>query len=261
MEKIEILLKDVGMTYSLPKKEKNHVLKHIDLAVRKGEFISLLGPSGCGKTTILRLMADLLQPTEGQVMVSGLSAREARKHQKYGMVFQSPVLYEWRTVKENIRLPLELTGIKKKQQDIIIEKQLQLVDLWGQENKYPHELSGGMQQRVGIARALALNPDILLMDEPFSALDEFTRQRLHEDLLWIWRSTGKTIVFVTHNISEAVFLSDRICVLSANPARINAIIDVPLPRPRGEAIYHSQRFFDTVNQVRNAFSGGYNDNI
>ena len=177
------------------------------------------------------------------------------------MVFQSPVLYEWRTVRQNVALPLEILKISKAEREKIVDKQLELVSLNGYGDHYPHELSGGMQQRVGIARALALNPDILLMDEPFSALDEFTRQNLHDDLLKIWETTGKTIVFVTHNISEAVFLSDRICVLASGLGEISALIDVDLPRPRTAAVLKTDQYFDLLKKTRESFEVNYDGNI
>ena len=237
------------------------VLKDISLDIKKGEFFSLLGASGCGKTTLLRIIADLADPTSGSVTIDGASRTEARKAHKYGMVFQSPVLYEWRTVRQNVALPLEVLKIPKEERERIVDRQLELVSLNGYGDHYPHELSGGMQQRVGIARALAVDPDILLMDEPFSALDEFTRQNLHDDLLKIWETTGKTIVFVTHNISEAVFLSDRICVLASGLGEISALIDVDLPRPRTAAVLKTEQYFDLLTKTRESFEVNYDGNI
>ena len=210
---IEIRLKDIGMEY------QNGVtaLTNVSIDIKKGEFVSLLGPSGCGKTTLLRIIADLLKPTSGEVTVGGETPTEARLKRKYGIVFQSPVLYDWRTVKKNVILPMEILKVPKADREERAMQMLELVGLKDFANRYPKQLSGGMQQRVGIARALAIQPEILLMDEPFSALDEFTREKLHEDLLRIWRKTDKTIVFVTHNIAESVFLSDRVCVLSPHP--------------------------------------------
>ena len=211
------------------------VLNDISLDIKKGEFFSLLGASGCGKTTLLRIIADLAEPTSGRVTIDGTSRTEARKAHKY--------------------------GISKAEREKIVDKQLELVSLNGYGDHYPHELSGGMQQRVGIARALALTPDILLMDEPFSALDEFTRQNLHDDLLKIWETTGKTIVFVTHNISEAVFLSDRICVLASGLGEISALIDVDLPRPRTAAVLKTDQYFDLLKKTRESFEVNYDGNI
>ena len=260
-DEVAISFSKIGMTYTSADNEKRTVLDNVSLDIKKGEFISLLGPSGCGKTTLLRIIADLLQPTSGSVTVAGLSASTARKSNRYGMVFQSAALLDWRTVADNIALPLELQKKTKEERKEAIRRQLRIVDLEGHENRYPHELSGGMQQRVGIARALATDPDILLMDEPFSALDEFTRERLQGDILRIWRKTGKTIVFVTHDIAEAVFLSDRICILSTHPARLVSVLDVNLPRPRETAIRKTSDFFHTVERVRDSFEVTYNENI
>jgi ABC-type nitrate/sulfonate/bicarbonate transport system, ATPase component len=230
-------------------------LQNINLDIRQGEFISLLGPSGCGKTTLLRTIADLLQPTSGSISVRGQSPREIRLQKKYGIVFQNPVLYDWRTVRRNVCMPMEMMGIPKKDRIARVTKMLELVGLMEFGKKYPHELSGGMQQRVGIARALAIKPEILLMDEPFSALDEFTKEKLHEDLLRIWKKTNKTILFVTHNIQEAVFLSDRVVVLSPHPGRVSAVVDIDIPRPRTLATKNTSQFNDLVAKVRNSFEG------
>lgn len=254
MEEVEIMLKDIGMVYKTEGKEVT-ALTNVSIDIKKGEFISLLGPSGCGKTTLLRVMADLLQPTSGTITVSGETPKEARLKKKYGIVFQSAVLYDWRTVLKNIMLPLEIMHVPKEEQKRKAMQMLELVGLAKFANSYPRELSGGMQQRVGIARALAINPEILLMDEPFSALDEFTREKLHEDLLKIWGKTNKTIVFVTHNIAESVFLSDKICVLSPHPGRLSAVIDVDLPRPRTNEMKNTQQFTDLVAKARNSFEG------
>lgn len=258
---IAVSLSQVGMTYNVAGQEERVVLDNVSLDIRRGEFISFLGPSGCGKTTLLKIIADLLQPTGGAVQVVGLTAEAARRTHKYSMVFQNAALLDWRTVEDNVALPLEMQHVPKAKQAEIIRRQLDIVDLNGYARSYPYELSGGMQQRVGIARALATDPEILLLDEPFSALDEFTRERLHGDILRIWRETGKTVVFVTHNISEAVFLSDRICVLSAHPARLVSVLDVPLPRPRETALRKSSAFYQTVAQVRECFEETYHENI
>ncbi|HEX2926463.1 MAG TPA: ABC transporter ATP-binding protein [Ruminiclostridium sp.] len=230
-------------------------LQNVNLEIKQGEFISLLGPSGCGKTTLLRTIADLQQPSSGSISVRGMTPREVRLQKKYGIVFQNPVLYDWRTVRRNVCMPMELMGLTKKYRTERVTEMLELVGLYNFGKKYPHELSGGMQQRVGIARALAIKPEILLMDEPFSALDEFTKEKLHEDLLRIWNKTNKTILFVTHNIQEAVFLSDRIVVLSPHPGRVSAIVDVNLPRPRALSIKDSTEFAALVSKVRNSFEG------
>jgi len=251
---IAVRLDHVGMTYSDNGSEVA-ALRGVSLDIQKGEFISLLGPSGCGKTTLLRIVADLLQPTEGSVLVDGGTPRRARLQKKYGIVFQSPVLYEWRTVQKNVELPLELMKLTKGERAARAEKMLALVGLTEFAGHYPQQLSGGMQQRVGIARALALRPEFLLMDEPFSALDEFTREKLNEDLLDIWQKTNKTVLFVTHNIAEAVFLSDRICVLSPHPGRLSAVVDVDLPRPRTKELRDAPEFTALVAKVRGSFEG------
>lgn len=251
----EIEIKDVGMTYPDDGGKSVTALTNVSLGIQKGEFISLLGPSGCGKTTLLRIIADLLEPTSGSVSVAGSSPRQARLGKKYGIVFQNAVLYDWRTVRKNVRLPLEVMGIPKTEWEDRVDSMLDLVGLSDFGSHYPHQLSGGMQQRVSIARALAINPEILLMDEPFSALDEFTRERLHEDLLRIWRRTNKTVVFVTHNIAEATYLSDRVCVLSPHPGRLSAVVDVALPRPRTPEMRESGEFFELVSRIRNSFEG------
>lgn len=248
---IEISLKNIGMEY------QNGVtaLTNVSIDIKKGEFVSLLGPSGCGKTTLLRIIADLLKPTSGEVTVGGETPTEARLKRKYGIVFQSPVLYDWRTVKKNVMLPMEILKVPKPDREERAMQMLELVGLTDFADRYPKQLSGGMQQRVGIARALAIQPEILLMDEPFSALDEFTREKLHEDLLRIWRKTDKTIVFVTHNIAESVFLSDRVCVLSPHPGRLSALIDIDLPRPRTAEIKNTIEFTDYVAKIRGSFEG------
>ena len=252
---VEIMLKDIGMVYKTNDGRDVTALTGVSLDIQKGEFISLLGPSGCGKTTLLRIIADLLQPTSGEISIAGESPRDARLSKKYGIVFQSPVLYDWRTVKKNIMLPLEIMHIPKAEREDRAMKMLDIVGLTEFANHYPNQLSGGMQQRVGIARALAIQPQILLMDEPFSALDEFTKEKLHEDLLRIWAKTNKTIIVVTHNIQEAVFLSRRICVLSPHPGRLSAVIDVDLPRPRTMDIKDTPEFTAYVAKVRNSFEG------
>lgn len=251
----EIQIKNVSMVYPVNNGEDIVALTDINFDIQEGEFISLLGPSGCGKTTLLRIIADLLQPTSGSVSIRGQSPRDIRMQQKYGIVFQSPVLYDWRTVRRNICMPMEIMGIPKKERTARINRVLELVGLQAFGDKYPFELSGGMQQRVGIARALALDPEFLFMDEPFSALDEFTREKLNEDLLSIWSKTKKTVIFVTHNIPESVFLSDRVVVLSPHPGRISAIVDIDLPRPRENSIRETSEFYEYVNKIRRSFEG------
>ncbi|MEO6059046.1 MAG: ABC transporter ATP-binding protein [Candidatus Limnocylindria bacterium] len=230
-------------------------LTGIDLDLRRGEFVSLIGPSGCGKSTLLRLIGDLTQPTAGSVSVNGKPAPQARLDRDYGMVFQAPVLFDWRTVEENVRLPLELTGQERRARDARVAEMLELVELPDFARHYPYQLSGGMQQRVAIARALTFSPAILLMDEPFGALDEMTRERMNSEVLRIWEQTGITVVFVTHSIPEAVFLSSRVVVMSARPGRITQIVDIDLPRPRGLETRESRHYFEMVTKVREALRG------
>jgi NitT/TauT family transport system ATP-binding protein len=231
-------------------------LQDIDLDIRPGEFVSLIGPSGCGKSTLLRIIGDLIQPTSGQVLVNGKSAHQARLDHDYGIVFQDAVLYDWRTVTRNVSLPLELLRWDRARRKQRVQEMLELVELTGFESSRPWQLSGGMQQRVSIARALSFDPALLLMDEPFGALDEMTRERLNMELLRIWDKSGSTIVFVTHSIPEAVFLSTRVVVMSARPGRIAEVIDVDLSQPRGTATREEPRFFELVTAVREALAAG-----
>jgi len=227
-------------------------LRDIDLAVARGEFISLIGPSGCGKSTLLRIVGDLIAPTGGTVTVNGKPARRARLDRDYGMVFQAPVLFEWRTVQKNVELPLEITGVPAKERAEKARSMLNLVELSEFGGQRPWQLSGGMQQRVAIARALALDPAILLMDEPFGALDEMTRERMNFELHRIWSQTGTTVIFVTHSIPEAVFLSTRVVVMSARPGQIATIVPVDLPRDRDVETREMERYFRLVTEVREA---------
>ena len=227
-------------------------LRGIDLDIRPGEFVSLIGPSGCGKSTLLRIIGDLVAPSAGEVAVNGKAAGEARRDRDYGMVFQAPVLFDWRSVEANVRLPLEVLGRDRAWQDRRTREMLDLVELGDFAAHMPYQLSGGMQQRVAIARALSFEPRILLMDEPFGALDEMTRERLNDEVLRIWERTGTTVVFVTHSIAEAVYLSTRVVVMSARPGRITTIVDVDLTRPRDLATRESARYFDLVTEVREA---------
>lgn len=254
----DIEIKNVSMTYQADGGKSVTALKDINLHINHSEIVALLGPSGCGKTTLLRIIADLLQPTEGKVIIGGLTPKEARQRRRYGLVFQNAVLYDWRSVKKNVRLPLEIMRMSKVEKIERVNKTLELVGLTEFRHHKPYQLSGGMQQRVSIARALAMDPQILLMDEPFSALDEFTKESLYEDILRIWRETKKTIIFVTHNIQEAAYLSDKICVLSPRPGRLTKIIDVNeyLPRPRSKAQKDSETFFRLVTDIRNSFEEG-----
>lgn len=225
-------------------------LKSINLDIRPSEFISIIGPSGCGKSTLLRLVGDLIAPSAGTVTVNGKEAHQARLDHDYGMVFQQPVLFDWRTIQRNVELPLEIYGFDKAERQQRARELLQMVELGGFENHRPWQLSGGMQQRVSIARALATAPKLLLMDEPFGALDEMTRERMNMELHAIWRQTDTTVIFVTHSISEAVFLSNRVIVMSARPGRIMQIVDIDLPIPRGEHTRQDPALFEAERAVR-----------
>ena len=231
-------------------------LEGIDLAIEEGEFVSLIGPSGCGKSTLLRIIGDLIQPTTGTVQVNGKAAAQARADRDYGIVFQDAVLYDWRTVSRNISLPLELARWNRRRRAQRVNEMLGLVELTGFERHYPWQLSGGMQQRVSIARALSFDPALLLMDEPFGALDEMTRERLNLELLRIWEASASTMIFVTHSIAEAVFLSTRVVVMSPRPGRISTVIPIDLPQPRAAAIREDPHFFELVTQVREALHLG-----
>jgi len=231
-------------------------VQSIDLDVRPGKFVSLIGPSGCGKSTLLRIVGDLVEPTSGEVVVNGKSARQARLDRDYGIVFQDAVLYDWRTVAKNIAMPLELMGWDRARRAERVREMIGLVELEGFAEHHPWQLSGGMQQRVSIARALSFDPALLLMDEPFGALDEMTRERLNGELLRIWEASGSTIVFVTHSISEAVFLSSRVVVMSPRPGRIAAIVEVDLPQPRNADTREEPRFFELVTEVRDRLREG-----
>ncbi len=231
-------------------------LQDIDLEVGRGEFISLIGPSGCGKSTLLRVVGDLVEPSTGEILVNGKTAHRARLDRDYGIVFQAAVLYDWRTVTKNIALPLELLGWSRARRAERVGEMLKLVELEGFEKHYPWQLSGGMQQRVSIARALSFSPALLLMDEPFGALDEMTRERLNAELLRIWAETGSTVIFVTHSISEAVYLSTRVVVMSPRPGRITSVIPIELSQPRTFETREDPRFFELVTEVREALHAG-----
>ena len=232
-------------------------LKDVSLDIKQGEFVSFIGPSGCGKTTFLRVMADLEQPTSGTITVNGDSPAVARQARAYGYVFQAAGLYPWRTIGGNIRLPLEIMGYSKSDQAARVKQVLELVDLSDFEKKFPWQLSGGMQQRASIARALAFDADILLMDEPFGALDEIVRDHLNEQLLELWKRTNKTINFVTHSIPEAVYLSTKIVVMSPRPGRISDVIDSPLPADRPLEIRDSPEFIAIAQRVREGLRAGH----
>ncbi len=234
-----------------------HALSDVDLTIEKGEFVSFIGPSGCGKTTFLRVMADLEQPTGGTITVNGVSPEQARLARAYGYVFQAAGLYPWRTIARNIGLPLEIIGMPRREQRERIEKVLELVDLKGFGKKFPWQLSGGMQQRASIARALAFDADLLLMDEPFGALDEIVRDHLNEQLLALWARTEKTICFVTHSIPEAVYLSTKIVVMSPRPGRVTDVIESTLPRERPLDIRESAEFLEIAHRVREGLRAGH----
>lgn len=236
-----------------------HALKDVNLTINKGDFVSFIGPSGCGKTTFLRCIAALEHPTGGTLTVNGLTPDEARMKRAYGYVFQAAGLYPWRTIAGNVKLPLEIMGFSKAEQEERVRKVLELVELAGFGGKFPWQLSGGMQQRASIARALAFDADILLMDEPFGALDEIVRDRLNEELLKLWARTGKTIGFVTHSIPEAVYLSTKIVVMSPRPGRITDVIDSPLPRERPLDIRDSRAFIEIAHRVREGLRAGHHD--
>lgn len=236
-----------------------HALKDVILSIQKGEFVSFIGPSGCGKTTFLRCIAGLETPTGGTLTVNGMTPDQARRARAYGYVFQAAGLYPWRTIGGNVRLPLEIMGFSKAEMAERVEKTLALVDLAGFEKKFPWQLSGGMQQRASIARALAFDADILLMDEPFGALDEIVRDKLNEELLKLWDRTGKTIAFVTHSIPEAVYLSTKIVVMSPRPGRITDVIDSTLPKERPLDIRDSAEFIAIAHRVREGLRAGHID--
>ena len=232
-------------------------LANVDLRVERGEFIALIGPSGCGKTTLLRAVADLETPTSGIIRVNGMSPAEARLKRAYGYVFQAPALYPWRSVAGNLALPLEIMGFSKAERQTRVERGLELVGLSGFGGKFPWQLSGGMQQRASIARALSFDPELLLMDEPFGALDEIVRDKLNEQLLRLWDKTGKTVMFVTHSIPEAVFLATRIVVMSPRPGQVHDIVACDFPRDRNLDIRETPGFLEVANRVRRGLREGH----
>jgi NitT/TauT family transport system ATP-binding protein len=249
MNATEPVVRVDGVTKTFPSGNVT-ALQDIDLTLAPKEFVSLIGPSGCGKSTLLRVIGDLIDPTQGTVTINGKPARQARDDHDYGIVFQDAVLFEWRTVSKNIALPLELLGWDRARRKARVEEMLELVELQNFGDHHPWQLSGGMQQRVAIARALAFEPALLLMDEPFGALDEMTRERLNLELLAIWQQLASTVVFVTHSISEAVFLSTRVVVMSPRPGRIAGMVDIDLQSPRTAETREDPRFFELVTQVR-----------
>ena len=247
-----VAIKDVTKRFG-----ETTALQGIDLEIEKGEFVSLIGPSGCGKSTLLRIIGDLIQPTSGSAAVNGKPARQARIDREYGIVFQDAVLYDWRTVAKNIALPLELARWDRRKRAAKVNEMIDLVELTGFENHHPWQLSGGMQQRVSIARALSFDPSLLLMDEPFGALDEMTRERMNMELLRIWEASASTVVFVTHSIAEAVFLSTRVVVMSPRPGRISNVVPIDLAQPRTATTREEPRFFELVTEVREALHLGH----
>ena len=238
-----------------------HALKDVSLDIDKGDFVSFIGPSGCGKTTFLRCIAGLEAPTPGDISVNGMTPDQARQARAYGYVFQAAGLYPWRTIGGNIKLPLEIMGFSKAEQAERVKRVMDLVDLTGFDRKFPWQLSGGMQQRASIARALAFDADILLMDEPFGALDEIVRDHLNEQLLRLWARTEKTIAFVTHSIPEAVYLSTKIVVMSPRPGRISDVIESTLPRERPLDIRDSAAFIEIAHRVRDGLRAGHSDDL
>jgi NitT/TauT family transport system ATP-binding protein len=242
-----VSIRNVSKTFG---KGGTTALQNIELELRPGEFVSLIGPSGCGKSTLLRIIGDLIEPSEGEAVIGGKTAHQARLDRDYGMVFQEATLMDWRTVEKNVSLPLEMMGWDRARRRERVEELLELVELTGFESHYPWQLSGGMQQRVAIARALTFHPSLILMDEPFGALDEMTRDRLNLELLRIWEATSATVVFVTHSIAEAVFLSTRVVVMSARPGRVQQIVEIDLPYPRTNDTREDTRFFELATEVR-----------
>jgi NitT/TauT family transport system ATP-binding protein len=252
-----VSIRGVNKIFETGGSESVVAVQDINLEIGANEFVSLIGPSGCGKSTLLRLIADLLTPTSGQLSVNGKLPRQARLDRDYGFVFQAATLYDWRTVSQNVQLPLEIMGYPPARRAARAREMLELVELEKFGRHYPWQLSGGMQQRVAIARALAFEPPLLLMDEPFGALDEFTRERMNMELLKIWGKTGGTVVFVTHSIAEAVFLSNRVVVMSPRPGRFTKMVDIGLPRPRTFETREDPRFFAAVTDVRESLREAY----
>jgi NitT/TauT family transport system ATP-binding protein len=255
-QRLAVDVRDVSLTFETAD-GKVDALSNVSLQIADGEFVSFIGPSGCGKTTMLRVIADLQQPTSGTLLVNDMSPEQARLQRRYGYVFQAPALFPWRTIEKNIKLPLEIMGFSDSEQRARAARYLALVNLNGFERKFPWQLSGGMQQRVSIARALSFDPALLLMDEPFGALDEIVRDHLNEQLLQLWDKTGKTVLFVTHSIPEAVFLSTKIVVMSPRPGRIIDIIDCNFPRNRTLEVRETPEFLKIAQRVRIGLRAGH----
>jgi NitT/TauT family transport system ATP-binding protein len=255
-QRLAVDISNVSLTFETADGQVD-ALSNVSLQIADGEFVSFIGPSGCGKTTMLRVVADLQQPTSGTLLVNGMSAEQARLERRYGYVFQAPALFPWRTIEKNLKLPLEIMGFSDSEQKLRTARYLALVNLTGFERKFPWQLSGGMQQRVSIARALSFDPALLLMDEPFGALDEIVRDHLNEQLLQLWDKTGKTVLFVTHSIPEAVFLSTKIVVMSPRPGRIIDIIDCNFPRDRTLEIRETPEFLKIAQRVRIGLRAGH----
>ncbi|MCY4543576.1 MAG: ABC transporter ATP-binding protein [Rhodobacteraceae bacterium] len=255
---IAIEARELGLRFDT-KDGDIEALRDVNLTVRSGEFVSLIGPSGCGKTTFLRVVAALEEPTSGTMSVNGMTPDEARRARAYGYVFQASGLYPWRTISRNVRLPLEIMGFNRAEMARRVQDAIDMVGLSGFERRFPWQLSGGMQQRASIARALCFDADILLMDEPFGALDEIVRDRLNEHLLSLWRRTGKTVAFVTHSIPEAVYLSTRIVVMSSRPGRITDVIECPLGPDRPLEIRDTPEFLEVAQRVRAGLRSGHDD--
>jgi NitT/TauT family transport system ATP-binding protein len=255
-QRFAVEVRNVSLTFETAD-GKVDALSNVSLQIADGEFVSFIGPSGCGKTTMLRVIADLQQPTSGTLLVNGMSAEQARMERRYGYVFQAPALFPWRTIEKNLKLPLEIMGFSDSEQRSRAARYLALVNLTGFERKFPWQLSGGMQQRVSIARALSFDPELLLMDEPFGALDEIVRDHLNEQLLQLWDKTKKTVLFVTHSIPEAVFLSTKIVVMSPRPGRIIDIIDCNFPRQRTLEVRETPEFVKIAQRVRAGLRAGH----
>jgi NitT/TauT family transport system ATP-binding protein len=250
-----VVIEQASMVFNQGSSSEVDALSDIDLSIERGEFVSLIGPSGCGKSTLLRLIANLIDPTAGAIEVNGKAPEQARRDQDYGMAFQQSGLFEWRTVRKNVELPLEVKGWSKRDRAARATEMLELVRLGDFAEHMPWQLSGGMQQRVAIARALAAHPPLLLMDEPFGALDEMTREHMQAELLRICAAAETTVVFVTHSIPEAVYLSDRVVVMTPRPGRLTSVVDVDLGRGRDEDTREDQHFFEKITEVREALRG------